>query len=56
MYIIIIKNNYNKGGLIHKGMCERVPHSLMATFSLNQSRHSGKLNIQIPRTDIFKSR
>ena len=47
--------NYNKGVLIHKIMSGKVPPSLGAKFSLNQSRHSGKLNIPIPRIDLFKS-
>ena len=47
--------NYNKGVLIHKIMSGKVPPSLMAKCSLNQSRHSGKLNIPIPRIDLFKS-
>ena len=47
--------NYNKGVLIHKIMSGKVPPSLTAKLSLNQSRHSGKLNIPIPRTDLFKS-
>ena len=48
--------NYNKGVLMHRVMSEKVPPSLTAEFSLNgQSRHSGKLNIPIPRTDLFKS-
>ena len=45
--------NYNKGILIHKIMSEKVPPSLTAKFSLNQSRHSGKLNTPMPRTDLF---
>ena len=36
-------------------MSGEVPPSLTATFSFNQS-HSGKLNIPIPRSDLFKSR
>ena len=36
-------------------MSEKVPASLTAKFYLNQSRHSGKLNIPIPRIDLFKS-
>jgi len=44
-----------KGVLIHKIMSEKVPSSLTAKFYLNQSRHSGKLNIPIPRIDLFKS-
>ena len=48
--------NYNKGVLmLHKIMTGKVPFSLTAKFSLNQSRYSGKLNIPVPRTDIFKS-
>ena len=47
--------NYSKGVLIHKIMSGKVPPSLRAKFSLNQSRHSGKLNIPIPRIDLFKS-
>ena len=47
--------NYNKGVLIHKVMSGKVPPSLRAKLSLNQSRHSGKLNIPIPRIDLFKS-
>ena len=41
---------------MHKVMSGKVPHSLAAKSSLNQSRHSGKLNIPIPRTDLSKSR
>ena len=44
-----------KGVLMHKIMSEKVPSSLTAKFYLNQSRHSGKLNIPIPRIDLFKS-
>ena len=40
---------------MHKIMSEKVPPSHTAKLSLNQSRHSGKLNIPIPRTDLFKS-
>ena len=47
--------NYNKGVLIHKIMSGKVPPSLTATSSVNQSRHSGKLNIPIPRADLFTS-
>ena len=47
--------NYNKEVLIHKIMSGTVPPSVTAKFSLNQSRHSGKLNIPIPRIDLFKS-
>ena len=47
--------NYNKGILIHKIMSGKIPPSLRAKFSLNQSRHSGKFNIPIPRIDLFKS-
>ena len=47
--------NYNKGVLIHKIMSGKVPPSLRAKFSLNQSRHPEKLNIPIPRIDLFKS-
>ena len=47
--------NYNKGVLIHKIMSRKVPPSLRAKLSLNQSWHSGKLNIPIPRIDLFKS-
>ena len=47
--------NYNKIVLIHKIMSGTVPPSVTAKFSLNQSRHSGKLNIPIPRIDLFKS-
>ena len=45
--------NYNKGVLIHQIMSGKVPPSPTATFSLNQSRHSGKLNTPMPRTDLF---
>ena len=45
--------NYNKGVLIHSIMSRKV--SPMATFSLNQSRHSEKLNIPIRMIDHFKS-
>ena len=45
--------NYNKGVLIHSIMSRKV--SPMAKFSLNQSRHSKKLNIPIRRIDHFKS-
>ena len=37
--------NYNKGVLIHKIMCGKVPPSLMARFSLNQSGQSEKKSI-----------
>ena len=47
--------NYNKEILIHKIMSGKVPPSLTATSSVNQSRHSGKLNIPIPRVDLFTS-
>ena len=54
--ILPLKERLNyKGVLIHKIMSGKVPPSLRATFSLNQSRHSGKLNIPIPRVDLFKS-
>ena len=46
--------DYNKRVLIHKIMSEKVPPSLTAKFSLNQSGHSGKPNISIPRSDLFK--
>ena len=36
-------------------MSGKVAPSLTAIFSLNQSRHSEKLNIPIPRIDLFKS-
>ena len=36
-------------------MSGKVPPSLTAKLSLNQSRYSGKLNIPIPRIDLFKS-
>ena len=47
--------NYNKGVLIHKIMSGKVPPSLTAKLSLNQSRHSEKLNKPIPRIDLSKS-
>ena len=47
--------NYNKEVLIHKIMSGKVPPSLTAKCSINKSRHSGKFNIPIPRTDLFKS-
>ena len=47
--------NYNKGVLIHQIMSGKVPPSLRTKFSLNQSRHSGKLSIPVPRTDLFQS-
>ena len=46
---------HNKGVLIHKIMSGKVPPSLRAKFSLNQSRHFGKFNIPLPRIDLFKS-
>ena len=58
LFILPLKKkrlNYNKGVLMHSVMSEKVPLFLTAKFSLNQSRHSGKLNIPIPRTDLFKS-
>ena len=45
--------NYNKEVLIHKIMSGKVPPSLTANFCLNQSRHSGKLNVPNTRTDLF---
>ena len=54
--ILPLKERLNyKGVLIHKIMSGQVPPSLTAKFFLNQSRHSEKLNIPIPRTDLFKS-
>ena len=47
--------NYNKGVLIHNITSRKVSPTLMAEFSLNQSRHSEKLNIPVPRNDRFKS-
>ena len=47
--------NYSKGVLIHQIMSRKVPPSVTAKLSLNQSRHSGKLSIPIPRIDLFKS-
>ena len=47
--------NYNKGVLMHKIMSKKVLPSLTAIFPRNQSRHSRKLNMPIPRTDLFKS-
>ena len=47
--------NYNKGVLIDKMMSGKVPPSLWAKFSQNQSRHFGKLNIPVSRIDLFKS-
>ena len=40
---------------MHRIMSEKVPPSHTVKLSLNQSRHSGKLNIPIPRIDLFKS-
>ena len=42
--------NYNKGILIHNIMSGKVPLSLTAKLSLNQSRHYEKLSMPIPRT------
>ena len=47
--------NYSKEVLVHKIMSGKAPPSLTAKFSLKQSRHSGKLNIPIPRIDLSKS-
>ena len=48
LFVLPLKErfNYNK---------RQVAPSLTANFSLNQSRHSGKLYIPVPRTDFFKS-
>ena len=46
---------YNKGVLTHKVLSGKDPPSLMANCSTNQSRHSAKLNIPVPRTDLSKS-
>ena len=40
---------------MYKVMHGGVPPSLTANLSLNQSRHSGKLNLPIRRSDLFKS-
>ena len=47
--------SYNKGVLTHKVMSGKDPPSPIANFSTNQLRHSGKLNIPFPRTDLSKS-
>ena len=47
---------YNKGVLIHKITSGKVPPSLTAKVSLNQSRHSGKLNIPIPNNRLSAHR
>ena len=47
--------NNNNGVLMHTILTGKVPPSLTAKFSLNQSRHSGKLNIPIPGIDLFMS-
>ena len=48
LFVLPLKErlNYNK---------RQVAPSLTANFSLNQSRHSGKLYIPVPRTGLFKS-
>ena len=45
----------DKGVMMHKVMSKNVPPSLMTKHSLNQSQHSGKLNMSVPRLDLFKS-
>ena len=54
-YLFFPSKKNNKRVLIHEILSGKVLPSLMANFSLNQSRHSGKLSIQIPWIDIFKS-
>ena len=46
--------NYNKGILMHKIKSGKVPPALNANSSFNQS-HSAKLEIPVPRTDLFKT-
>lgn len=46
---------FNKGVLIHKILSGNAPKPLIDLFSKNSSRSSKKLNIPIPRIDLFKT-
>jgi hypothetical protein len=47
--------DYNKGVLMQKIMSGKAPPTLFAKFSLSESRHTSKINVPIPRIDLFKS-
>eukprot|EP00745_Piridium_sociabile_P034328 TRINITY_DN58_c0_g2_i8.p1 TRINITY_DN58_c0_g2~~TRINITY_DN58_c0_g2_i8.p1 ORF type:complete len:234 (+),score=14.11 TRINITY_DN58_c0_g2_i8:324-1025(+) len=46
---------YNKGVMMHKIMTGQAPPSLIHTFSTNENRNARKLNIPLPRIDLYKS-
>jgi hypothetical protein len=46
---------YNKGVMMHRIMTGQAPPSLIHTFSTNGNRNARKLNIPLPRIDLYKS-
>ena len=55
--ILPLKSRFllNKGTMMQKIMLGRAPRALMDRFQYNESRHSHKLVIPLPRIDLYKT-